>query len=346
MGDVVNPEASKSALEGVDESEVLKSSTPRVSAVVVNWNGEKDLRASIPSLLDQTYRRMEVLVVDNGSEDGSMDVVREMGVRWVPLERNYGMAGALNHGATVSEGELLLFLNNDMRFAPDFVAQLVRALMNEPSMFGADALQLDWEGEHVVHAQTSLRRTTWPRGEIPGWEFAQFSAREPTPCLMGSGANLLVRREMFEELGGWDDNYPVGWEDVDLSWRAWMRGWGICHVPTAICWHRVSASMGSSAGARARRRGSLSGRLDFSAKFLPWRYVAATWGLAIAGIVKAIARGSYGGALERAMVVAECAFRAPSNFRQRSRMFQEADTSPGAYWRETVTRQVSNAQLS
>ena len=327
-------------------NEGLGSATPRVSAVVVNWNGEHDLRVSIPSLLDQTYPHMEVVVVDNGSDDNSMDVAQRMGVRWIPLGRNHGLSGALNEGAAVSEGEFLLFLNNDMRFAPDFVSQLVGVLSGTPELFGVDAMQFDWEGQQVVHSRTSLQKAKWPTGEIPGWEFAQSAAREPTVCLMGSAANLLVRRDMFDQLGGWDVDYPVGWEDVDLCWRASMRGWGICYVPTAVCWHRVGASMGSAAGSHARMRGSLSGRLHFSTKLLPWRHVVGAWGLGVTGVLRAIARGSYGDALDRASVIGECALRAPEDLRQRLRMFKEADTTPGTHWREMVEMQTSTVSLS
>ena len=312
---------------------------PLVSAVVVNWNGERDLGISIPSLLEQTYPRMEVVVVDNGSDDNSRNVAQRMGVRWIPLGRNHGLAGALNHGAAVSEGEFLLFLNNDMRFDPDFVTELVGVLSNAPELFGVDAKQFDWEGKQVVHSRTSLRRTRWPSGEIPGWEFAQFPAHEPSVCLMGSAANLLVRKEMFDALRGWDVDYPVGWEDVDLCWRAWMRGWGLCYVPTAICWHRVGASMSTNAGARARMRGSFSGRLRFSTRFLPWRYVIGAWSLSYAGIVKAIVGGRYSDAVGRARIVAECTARIPSNLRQRRRMFHEANITPGSQWREMVKRE-------
>jgi len=324
----------------------VTKSVPRVSAVVVNWNGVQDLSVSIPSLLEQTYPELEVLVVDNGSNDNSRDVAHRMGVRWIPLGSNHGLAGALNQGAAVSEGEFLLFLNNDMRFAPDFVTQLVEVLSNSPELFGVDAMQFDWEGQKVVHARTSLRKSKWPSGGIPGWEFAQSSAREPTPCLMGSAANLLVRRDMFDALGGWDVHYSVGWEDVDLCWRASMRGWGICYVPTAVCWHRVGASMGSAAGARARMRGSLSGRLHFSIKLLPWRHVLSAWGLGFAGVVRAMAKGSYGDARDRASVIGECALRVPDTLRHRLRAHKEAGTTPGAHWRRMVGTQTSMLSLS
>ncbi len=319
------------------------SAAPRVSAVIVNWNGEHDLRVALPSLLDQTYPQLEVLVVDNGSDDNSMNVAQRMGVRWIPLGRNYGLAGALNEGAAASEGEFLLFLNNDMRFAPDFVTQLVEVLSSTPDLFGVDAMQLDWEGKQIVHSRTSLRKAKWPSGEIPGWEFAQLPVREPTVCLMGSAANLLVRRDMFEELGGWDVDYPVGWEDVDLCWRASMRGWGICYVPTAVCWHRVGASMGSRAGERARMRGSLTGRLHFSTKLLPWRHVLGTWGLGFAGVFKAAAGGSYADALARASVIWRCAVAVPDDLRQRWRTYKEAGTTPGTHWRKMVGNSFVNA---
>ena len=318
---------------------------PRVSAVVVNWNGESDLRASIPSLLNQDYPHMEILVVDNGSDDNSVNVAQSMGVRWIPLERNYGLAGALNHGAAASEGEYLLFLNNDMRFAADFVTQLVGVLSCSPELFGVDAMQFDWEGQEVVHSRTSLRKSKWPSGGIPGWEFAQSPACEPTVCLMGSAANLLVRRDMFEALGGWDVDYPVGWEDVDLCWRASMRGWGICYVPAAICWHRVGASVASAAGARARMRGTLSGRLHFSTKLLPWRHVLSAWCLGFAGMLRAIAKGSYGDGLDRASVIGECALRVPDDLHHRWRTYKEAGTTPSTQWRKMVGIQPLESRL-
>ena len=323
----------------------MTESAPRVSAVVVNWNGVRDLSVSIPSLLDQTYPEMEVLVVDNGSDDNSRDVARRMGVRWIPLGRNHGLAGALNQGAAVSEGEFLLFLNNDMRFAPDFVTQLVEVLAKSPALFGVDAMQFDWEGRQVVHSRTSLAKTRWPRGEIPGWEIAQSLTHEPTSCLMGSAANLLVRRDMFEVLGGWDVDYPVGWEDVDLCWRAAMRGWDICYVPAAVCWHRVGASSGTQAGARARMRGSLSGRLHFSTKLLPWQHVLCAWSRGFAGVFKAMAKGSYRDALDRASVIAECALGLPNDLRHRWHAYKEADTTPGNHWRKMVRTHTSSAQL-
>lgn len=240
-----------------------------VSAILVNWNGAQDLELALPSLVTQTYTNLEILVVDNGSVDTSRAVVERFEAAWMPLGRNLGLAGAMNEGASAARGEFLLFLNNDMRFAPDFVRSLVDVLEEDPQTFAVDAKQFDWDGAEVVHCCTALQRTGTLRGDIPGWRFEQRDEQRPTPCIFCSAAGVLVRRSMFEAVGGWDPKYPVGWEDVDLCWRAWARGWGCVYVPNAVSWHRVGASSLTSEGAGARLRGALYGRLRFALKNLP-----------------------------------------------------------------------------
>jgi len=242
---------------------------PLVSAIVVNWNGADDLAEALPSLVTQTYPNLEILIADNGSLDASETVVESFRAEWLPLGRNLGLAGAMNEGARVARGEFLLFLNNDMRFAPDFVEILVAVLGADPEVFAVDAKQFDWEGKEVVHACTTLRSGHRLRGDIPGWYFEQREATCPTLCVFGSAASLLVRKSMFEAVGGWDSKYPIGWEDVDLGWRAWARGWKCLYVPKAICWHRVGASSLTRGGSPARLWGTLYGRLRFALKNLP-----------------------------------------------------------------------------
>src|ERR1700746_2775013 len=98
---------------------------PVVSAIIANFNGARHLRLCLPSLLSQSYTSLEVIVVDNASSDESGQVVREFGVKWLPLTNNIGLAPALNRGAAIATGDLLLFLKNDMRFDQRFVAECV-----------------------------------------------------------------------------------------------------------------------------------------------------------------------------------------------------------------------------
>ena len=109
---------------------------PKVSVVIVNWNGAEHLRLCLPSLASQSFKSLEVIVVDNCSSDESAEVAKSLGVRWLPLEKNLGLAPALNRGAMSAGGDLLLFVNNDMRFDPGFVAALVEPLERDKEIAG------------------------------------------------------------------------------------------------------------------------------------------------------------------------------------------------------------------
>src|ERR1700693_2370799 len=111
---------------------------PGVSVIIDNWNGADHLRVCLPSLASQSFKALEIIVVDNHSSDGSAEVARSLGICWLPLERNLGLAPALNRGAAIARGDLLLFVNNDMRFDPGFVAALVEPLESDEEVFATD----------------------------------------------------------------------------------------------------------------------------------------------------------------------------------------------------------------
>ncbi|MGH9013429.1 MAG: glycosyltransferase family 2 protein [Acidimicrobiia bacterium] len=263
----------------------------RVSIVIVNWNGAEDLEVALPSLRAQSYPDLEIVVADNGSIDDSEQVARAHEVVWHPLGENRGLAPALNEGARRARGDVLLFLNNDMRFAPDYVERAVEVLLSDRDIAAVGTCQLDWDGNVGVHERTRLRPARWPRGDVPGWEFAQEPASAPCDCLFASAADLLIRRVDFEALGGWDDAFTLSWEDVDLCWRIWAAGHRVVHIPDAICWHRVAAaSTATDDGSDARLHGTLYGRLRFAWKHLPAASLVVLHLLLIAGIVTDMVR--------------------------------------------------------
>src|SRR6266516_5945867 len=156
--------------------------SPLVSAVIVNWNGAEHLKIALPTLTRQTYSPLEILVVDNGSSDSSADVAAEHEVKWVGLPQNRGLAPACNAGAAKATGDILIFLNNDMRFPPDFVGALVSVFHEDNEVFAADARQFDWEGANEIHSATRMRRlsalaSALARGLIPGLDIAQERVR-------------------------------------------------------------------------------------------------------------------------------------------------------------------------
>ena len=305
---------------------------PAVSAIIVNWNGAHHLRTCLPSLLAQTFQSLEIIIVDNGSKDDSAEVTREFQARWFPLGANVGLAPALNRGAAIASGDFLLFVNNDMRFDPGFLAALLAPLRNDEAIFATDGMQFNWDGNERVHLAARLAKSK-PRGHspvelVPGLFFYQREELEKSSVFMGSAACMLVRRALFESLRGFDERLPLGYEDVELCWRAWLHGWKIVYVPEAVCWHRVGSSGRSPEGMRMNSRGILRGRLLLSTKLLPLRYALRTWLVSAAGLGLDVVRLRWSFAKDRLTILAQTAYLIPQLLRERKTLFGEASTSP------------------
>lgn len=309
-------------------------STSLVSAIIVNWNGARDLETCLPSLLGQSYHPLEIIVVDNASTDDSVHVVQRFGIRWMPLDQNAGLAPALNRGAEAARGELLLFLNNDMRFDPDFVASMVSEMLGSDDVFAVDALQYDWDGENEVHLATRVTTTSCEGTRCheltPGLYMCQERWDTPTAVLMASAANMLVRRSMFQSLGGFDEKLFFGYEDIDLCWRAWIRKWNTVFAPAARCWHRVSHSSQNAAGRSLSFRGVETGRLVVAAKLLPLWYALKTLGLSLAGLARDLALLRRQRVADRVRVLSKYLRDLPRLIRERRQIYGAARSSPTA----------------
>jgi len=308
------------------------SEKPRVSVIIVNWNGEEHLRLCLPSLAAQSFKSLEIIVVDNRSSDDSSKVARSLGARWLPLEENLGLAPALNRGAAIARGDLLLFVNNDMRFDPGFVAALAAPLERDEEIFATDGMQFDWDGTVRGHLATRLTNVSPKRDSstelVPGLYFYQQEQTEESPVFMASAACMMVRRTLFEKIGGFDDRLPLGYEDVEICWRAWVHRRKILYVPTAICWHRVGSSVGSLEGARFSFRGILKGRLLLATKLLPARYAFRTWLVSTVGLAKDIGRLRWKFAGDRIGVLLHMAGLVGQLLREKRALFKNANSSP------------------
>jgi GT2 family glycosyltransferase len=305
---------------------------PAVSAIIVNWNGAHHLETCLPSLLSQSFNSLETIVVDNGSKDDSEKVTRRFQARWVPLGKNVGLAPGLNHGAMIAAGDFLLFINNDMRFDPNFVAALLKPMQVSEEIFATDGMQFNWDGTERGHLATRLA-SRQPSGHpstelVPGLYFYPKEVNHEISVYTGSAACLLVRRRLFEELNGFDDRLPLGYEDVEICWRAWIRGWKTVYIPTAICWHHIGSSGRSQEGMRMNFRGILRGRLLLATKLLPLQYTIRTWLVSTAGLGKDLSRLQFSFAKDRIKTLAATARLLPQLFRERKELFRNADSSP------------------
>ncbi len=305
---------------------------PRVSVIIVNWNGAEHLRVCLPSLASQSFKSLEIIVVDNRSSDDSAEVANSFGARWLLLERNLGLAPALNRGAAIARGDLLLFVNNDMRFDPGFVAALVEPLERDEQVFATDGMQFNWDG--TVREHLAARLTIFPSMQdsctelVPGLHFFQQERTEKSSVFMASAACMMVRRAHFEKIGGFDDRLPLGYEDVEICWRAWVHRRKTLYIPNAVCWHRVGGSVKSLEGARFSFRGILKGRLLLATKLLPTRYLFRTWLVSTAGLAKDLSRMRWNFAADRLRILFHMAGISPQLLREKRALFNDARSSP------------------
>jgi GT2 family glycosyltransferase len=213
---------------------------PFVSIVICNFNGAEVLLECLKSLIDQQYERKEIIVVDNGSTDASVEVLKSLGVKFFEMGTNRGMARAFNVGSSIAKGDLLFFVSEDMRFDKGCIGSLVEEFLSiGPSLFAADPMQLDWLGEKVIHGVTTVgpgKIASWlPFFRVSFVDGAPRRAFVPWAC----AGSIMVRGNMFRELGGFDGAFFLDMEDIDICSRAWMRGWKTVFTPRGYLYHRV-----------------------------------------------------------------------------------------------------------
>jgi len=216
-----------------------------VRVIVLNWNGRKWLDGCLGSLRRQAGCAFEVVVVDNASTDDSVALVRERfpECRVVALEANVGFAAGNNAGARGSSAPYLVFLNNDTEVEPGWLAALVRAVEAD-SGIGLVSSQvvymdrpdvIDSAGDGYLQCGGAFKRGHGQLVDRAAVDSEVFGA-----C----GAAFLIRRELFERLGGFDEDFFMVYEDVDLSYRARLAGSRVVFASGALVRHAGSASLG------------------------------------------------------------------------------------------------------
>lgn len=218
----------------------------RISAVVPVWNGKELLACLLRSLEAQTEPAGELLVVDNGSEDGAPDLARQHGARVIPMGRNCGFAAAVNRGIRESRGEWIAVLNSDVELSPDYFARLVVT----DGWFATGKI-LRWTGDDACPAGTGTidgtfdaicrGGTAWRvgNGRPDGPEF--HVRREITSPPWTA---VLFRAELFRRIGFLEESFESYLEDVDFGLRCAAHRLAGSYVPTAVAWHHGSASLG------------------------------------------------------------------------------------------------------
>lgn len=212
---------------------------PTVSAIVVNWNGREHLDSCIGSLLGLRPSLAELLVVDNGSTDGSVDHLRSgyPSVRILENKSNLGFAGPNWEAAQQAQGDLLLFLNNDMRIASEALQHLLPPF-SDPSVAAVGLRILDWEGRVMDFDGASLQYLGYATQKNIGRPYSASDGGPVREELFACGGAMLARRSEFLRLGGFDPDFFAIYEDVDFGWRTWLSGLRVLLAPQALAYHR------------------------------------------------------------------------------------------------------------
>ena len=220
------------------------------------------------------------MVVDNGSSDGSVAYLEREGVAHLALPRNVGFAAAMNLGASRVSAPAILALNADTVLEPGCVGTLLDALEADPSLGGVQPRILQLEGGPDAPRDVSAARlysagqalTADGRAiELGAGEEQSASYLRDREVFGVCGAACLLRRELFDDLGGYDESYFSFYEDVDLNVRARIAGWRFGYVPAATVWHVGNASWQAGFARPSAENARLvsRNRIATQAKFMP-----------------------------------------------------------------------------
>lgn len=219
---------------------------PSAAVIIANWNGAQHLRVCLDSLRLQTHPQFEVIVADNGSTDGSLEMLSEEypEVRVLELGENYGFVIASNHGAAATDADILVMLNNDTEAEPQWLESLCQALEDNPKAGSAASKMLLFDQRDTIHSAGDMLGEDFIPQNRGVWEIDQGQYDNQTEVFGACGGAAAYRREAWEQVGGFDERLFMYLEDVDLAWRMQQAGWECVFVPEARVYHHLSATGG------------------------------------------------------------------------------------------------------
>lgn len=217
-----------------------------VSIIILNWNGKEDTIECLESIKELDYPNCEVIVVDNGSTDGSCEILKKNYpyVKLIENEKNLGVARGNNLGIYQAKGDYILLLNNDIVVDMDILKDLVSVLESSPeigivgpTMYYYDDPKRIWVG--------GGGKIYWNKGEadiLRSNEIDNGQFDEITEVDYIASCALLTKKGIFEEIGYMDEKYFAYWDETDWCVRAGKAGYRVLYVPKAKMWHKISST--------------------------------------------------------------------------------------------------------
>jgi len=240
-----------------------QESTPLISVIIPNLNGENVLPYCLSSLLRQTYKNFEIIIIDNGSTDKSLDLIYKYSLKFslsnikvhvISLKRNIGYSAAITLGAMLSNGKYILVANNDVIFEENYLKNLVENIekirRKSPEIVAASGIHYYYpeinvinyagggltliSGYYIFYGRSMDTLTEYEKRYLTSFRYLAF----PT------GAGALIDRNIFLQLGGYYPLYFAGIEEIDMGVMLYRAGYKVVHIPTAILYHMESFTLG------------------------------------------------------------------------------------------------------
>jgi GT2 family glycosyltransferase len=206
-------------------------SLPKISVIIVNYNGKQLLEKCLESLFKINYDNFEVILVDNNSTDESMEFVSKNhpSVIITKLDSNKGFAEPNNIASKIAKGDYLLFLNNDTIVTANFISEMIKIIENDKKIGICQSLLLKLDG--------SIDSSGDFIDEIGVVYNSKTKIKDIREISSARGASMLIQKKIFDRLGGFDEKFFFSFEDVDLGWRTWISGYKVVIVPNSIVYH-------------------------------------------------------------------------------------------------------------
>lgn len=220
-----------------------------VSVVIVNYNGKHYLKDCIDSILGSAATNYEIIIADNHSSDGSESYIQaafptQSGkIRFLALDGNYGPAKARNEGVKIAKGRYIAFLDNDTKVEAHWMNKAIDLFRSDEKIGCIQCKlllmdqkdRLDYAGEYMGHRGFLVQRAHYR--EIDRGQYDQ-----EVEILAAKSAGMFVRRDVFNKIGGFDEDYFIYVEETDLGWRSWLLGYKTVFCHRSIVYHKFSTS--------------------------------------------------------------------------------------------------------
>ena len=217
-----------------------------VSIVIPNYNGKHFLEDCLKTVFAQNIKDQEVIVVDNGSTDGSLEYLHNFpGVRVIALDKNYGFCRAVNEGIKAAESDYVILLNNDTEVEPDFTSELLRAIQKDEKIFSCSSKMIQLHHRELMDdAGDYYCALGWAFGRGKGKSVEKYN--EPADVFAACAGAAIYRKKMLESLGYFDEKHFAYLEDIDIGYRARIHGYRNVYAPKAVVYHVGSGFSGSA----------------------------------------------------------------------------------------------------